>query len=230
MSIKPCIAFVPVALMSACASTQNPPSQVMQVRAAPPQKQETAVATSIIPELRWKQGQSCTFEYNHNGKKAVRTEKATLVEGDRVVLNLSGDGRSVDLVVDRDRLQNGISIVDGQPLRFEPASKWIDYPMQPGSTWTDDKKVLGETFTSDSKGTWKVGGWEKVKVPAGEYRALKVVLNETFQGQTKAGRSFAGSGTFSYWIAPEVNCPVKLQYRNSFGDKGTRLLRSATMG
>ncbi len=229
MSIKPCIAFAPVALLAACASTENPTSQVAQ-RDAPQQKLETARAASTIPALRWKQGQSCTFEYNHNGKKAVRTERATQVEGDKVVLNLSGDGGSVDMVVDGDRVQNGISIVDGQPLRFEPGSKWIDYPMQPGSTWKDDKKVLGETFTSDSKGTWKVGEWEKVRVPAGEYRALKVVLNETFQGQTKAGKGFSGSGTFSYWIAPEVNCPVKLEYRNSFGEKGVRLLKTADMG
>jgi len=189
-----------------------------------------APGAATISELRWKEGQSCTFEYNHNGKKAVRTERATQVDGDRVVLNLSGDGTGVDMVVQGDRLTNGISIVDGQPLRFEPASKWIDYPMQPGSTWTDDKKIVGQTFTANSKGVWKVGAWEKVKVPAGEYRALKVVLSEKFQGQTKAGEAFSGSGTFSYWIAPEVNCAVKLEYRNSFGEKGLRVLKSAEMG
>ncbi len=231
MFIKPCIAFIPVALLAACASSDNAPSQVKSDSA--PQAKEQTNATQAAPEisqLSWKQGQSCTFEYNHNGRKSVRTEKATQVDGDRVVLNMSGDGGNVDMVLEGDRLANGISIVDGQSLRFEPASKWIDYPLQPGSTWQDDKKVLGETFTSDSKGIWKVGSWEKVKVPAGEYRALKVVLNEKFKGQTKDGKSFAGSGTLSYWLSPEVSCPVKLEYRNTFGEKGLRVLRNAEMG
>jgi len=228
MFLKPVLPFLSLAALGACATADN-----VSVRAdaapasAAPATQSPAPAQ--IAGLHWKQGQRCTFEYNHNGKKAVRTETATSVDGNRVVLNLSGDGVNVDTIVEGDRVANGISIVDGQPLRFEPASKWIDYPVQPGSTWQDDKKVIGETFTADSKGMWKVAGWEKVKVPAGEYKALRVVLSENLQGQTKAGQGFSGTSTFSYWIAPEVNCPVKLEYRNSFGEKGTRVLRSAEM-
>ena len=224
--------LVPLMFLAACATPDKAPSSTdVQAKSDHVSSSGSVPSTaSSIATITWKEGQSCTFEYNHNGRKAVRTETATRVEGSRVVLKLAGAGVSTDMVVEGDRVANGISIVDGQSLRFEPASKWVDYPMQPGTTWQDNKKVLGETFTSQSNGTWKAAGWEKVKVPAGEYRALKVVLNERFQGQTKGGENFSGSGTLNYWIAPEVNCPVKLEYRNSFGEKGVRLLKAASMG
>ena len=208
MSIKLIMPLVPMMFLAACATPDKAPSSA-DVQAKSGQASPTgsvASTASSIAAITWKEGQSCTFEYNHNGRKAVRTETATRVEGNRVVLNVAGDGVSTDMVVEGDRIANGISIVDGQSIRFEPASKWVDYPMQPGTTWQDNKKVLGETFTSQSNGTWKAAGWEKVKVPAGEYRAMKVVLSESFQGQTKNGQEFSGSGTFSYWLAPEVNC------------------------
>ena len=125
--------------LGACATTDD-----ASVRA----DAEPASAAQVVPATQppapaqiagftWKQGLSCTCEYSHNGTKAVRTETATSVDGNRVVLNLSGDGVNVDMI--------------------------------------------------------------------------------------------SGTGTLSYWIAPEVNCPVKLEYRNSFGEKGQRVLRSAGM-
>jgi len=226
MPTKPIMKLVPLMFLAACATPDKAPSstdkQTKSGHVSP--NGDVPSTASSIAVITWKEGQSCTFEYNHNGRKAVRTETATRVDGDRVVLKLAGDGVSTDMVVEGDRVANGISIVDGQSLRFEPASKWVDYPMQPGTTWQDNKKVLGETFTAQSNGTWKAAGRERVKVPAGEYLALKVVMKESFRGRTKSGEGFSGSGTLSYWLASDLGCPVKMQYRNSFGEKGVRVL------
>ena len=52
----------------------------------------------------------------------------------------------------------------------------------------------------------EVVGWEDIVVPAGKFRALKIVAGGSFQ---RLDTSIAGSVTWTYWYAPEVKRSVK---------------------
>jgi hypothetical protein len=94
----------------------------------------------------------------------------------------------------------------------------LSFPMEPGKNWKFEYNV---TNSSGGIVHWqhsaRVEGWEEVHVPAGTFRALKIVhdggwvlVNEEFTGNTAIQ---------TRWYSPEVKRVVKLDYwdRNSWG-------------
>ena len=62
---------------------------------------------------------------------------------------------------------------------------------------------------------------------AAQFATVKVVSQETYAaGRNNKGESFTGSGTVTYWMAPDVKCPIRLEYKNSFGARTTVQLLS----
>jgi len=92
-----------------------------------------------------------------------------------------------------------------------PALELAPYPLKEGAKWT--QKVMRDDALSHEKRETlimgKVVGWETVKVPAGEYRALRIERRidlgdyDAFRGPTLRWET--------EWYAPDVKGPVKLQ-------------------
>jgi len=63
-----------------------------------------------------------------------------------------------------------------QPLRFEPALSALPFPLQAGKTWQEVVRATdpatGRQYRVRIDG--RVWGWERVRVPAGEFDALRV--------------------------------------------------------
>lgn len=63
-----------------------------------------------------------------------------------------------------------------QPLRFEPALSALPFPLQAGKTWREvvmaTDPATGRQYRVRVDG--RVQGWEKVRVPAGEFDALRI--------------------------------------------------------
>lgn len=75
----------------------------------------------------------------------------------------------------------------------------------------------------------KVEKVEKVKVPAGEFEAYRVSHGARIKGTDAKGNPFSGKEDSREWLAL-VNgklALIKVEYRNSFGEKFTRELVSA---
>ncbi len=95
--------------------------------------------------------------------------------------------------------------------RLEPALQLLPFPLEEGKRWRQN--VVRFDPVSQQKRSvsiyGKVEGWENVKVPAGEFRALKIVRemflgdHDAFRGQTKL--------TEHEWYVPELKHWVKLQ-------------------
>jgi hypothetical protein len=94
---------------------------------------------------------------------------------------------------------------------MEPALSVTPFPLTEGKTWS--QKVIrtdpGTNARREMLVTGRVRGWETVKVPAGEFKALKVERTlylgdyDSFRGATQR--------TETEWYAPEVRGPVKVQ-------------------
>jgi hypothetical protein len=86
---------------------------------------------------------------------------------------------------------------------FNPHTGWFRFPLRVGDTY----KASYEAIEPRTKGSWraerevKVVGWEEVVVPAGNFRALKIVS----EGQYRRTDVF-GSGTsrIVIWYVPEI--------------------------
>jgi hypothetical protein len=92
-----------------------------------------------------------------------------------------------------------------------PALEVAPYPLREGAKWT--QKVMRDDAMSHEKRETlimgKVVGWETVKVPAGEFRALRIERRidlgdyDPFRGPTLRWET--------EWYSPDVKGPVKLQ-------------------
>lgn len=112
--------------------------------------------------------------------------------------------------------------IDRGAMHFAPSFARFAFPLAPGKEWQSDvvgdNQKLGKQLRYTIKG--KVLDWEKIKVPAGEFDALKVVVDAAYRDD---GADNDGNGklTETIWFVPEINNFVKLDYRET--DKQGRI-------
>ena len=69
---------------------------------------------------------------------------------------------------------------DRQVMRYDPPLGY-DFPLEVGKTWTQDITLtVGGTTKTPMKAQWKVEAYEGVTVPAGTFKAWRVVFTDNF--------------------------------------------------
>jgi hypothetical protein len=177
----------------------------------------------------WQVGDVCTYQVQYGSRKSVHTQTVSDVSAGRITFADKGnDGSGGYIVLEQNgaRLRNWISQANGQQLAFDPALAWLSLPLRPANTWAVQTAMIGETFQADTTATFRVGDWEKVRVPAGEFVSLKVTATLSYILINNQGQRNTGTGTWVYWVATGTNCLVKHEYGDSFGDKSSRQLLS----
>jgi len=104
--------------------------------------------------------------------------------------------------------------------KLEPALQLLPFPLEEGQRWRQlvTRSDLVTHQRREVQVLGKVTGWETVKVPAGEFRALKIervmLLGdyETYRSQTRL--------TEHEWYVPELRGAVKLQSWEEFRETG----------
>src|SRR5262245_36822672 len=126
----------------------------------------------------WKVGDVCTYQLQLGSRKpSVHTQTVSDVSADRITIadkGNDGSGGSIVLEQGGSRVRNWMSQATGQQVTFDPTLAWLSPPLRPGNTWAVQTAMIGETFQTDTTATFRVGDWEKVRVPAGEFVSLKV--------------------------------------------------------
>ena len=134
------------------------------------------------------------------------------VDANRVVVDVTRDGQRVDSLVYAAGW-NGLEhpLTNLQRFRYEPAFPAYAYPLQPGKSWytvvnaTDP--VTRQTYRVHTQG--KVVGWERIRVPAGEFDALKV-QRYVFAGNSDARRT-QESIAETDWYVPALRRAARTQ-------------------
>ncbi len=179
----------------------------------------------------FKVGDSCTYQLVNNWNNTVK-DKYTLttstVSDKEITIGLvslvSGTTDSITMTPDF-----GVISMDG--AQYTPDSGiGYAFPLTVGKTW----KTKGNFTKSDRSGSYatiaRVVGWEKVKVPAGEFTALKVTYDGSYHVAMKGGyREGAGTEQTIRWYVPSLGCSVKITYESTdwYGrpyDKNTKEL------
>lgn len=98
----------------------------------------------------------------------------------------------------------------------------LAFPLAPGKKWSNEYKVQREksereTYLASYREDITVTDWEQVKVPAGTFRALRVVIARQAMLEDKGGR-LPAYGTEILWYSPDAKWYVKRE----FVDRSTR--------
>ena len=123
--------------------------------------------------------------------RGLRRYEVSQVSPDRIVVNVTQDGQPVDAQVYAPGW-NGLDapLTNLQRFRYAPAFPAYAYPLEPGKTWytvveaTDP--VTQRRYRVHTRA--KVVGWERIRLPAGEFDALKI-QRQVFAGNGDAVRS-----------------------------------------
>jgi hypothetical protein len=208
--------------------------------AAPlPQTPPAGVAAEVpAPDIR--AGAHWTYRVRDGFTDLPRpTERyrVTEVTGDRVVVTVSRENTSDEVQI-YDRQWNWLQhrATDLQPFVYSPPYPAFAFPLAAGRTWSARLRATdpatGERFPLTVDGT--VLGWERVRVPAGEFDALKIrriVFLQYYEPNVR-GRSEIVE---TEWYAPAVNQAVRREASARYlsylyGDNESGLLQVRGMG
>jgi hypothetical protein len=190
-----------------------------------------AVAQKLERPKDFDVGDRSTYEWVMNNKAQPLEEEWTAITDQELQGTQKAGGRTFDLLLDRSplALTKVMCHSNGRQCMFSPGIPIVMYPMEKGKKWPMSFTAKGETFTTEVTGERRVEKIEKVKVPAGEFEAYKVSFTARLKGVDSKGNAFTGKEDGAEWVAV-INgkgCVVKVEYRNSFGDKFTRKLVAA---
>jgi hypothetical protein len=92
-------------------------------------------------------------------------------------------------------------------LRLDDGAKFITFPLEVGKKWSFKYEQHNKNSTFKARWRWdaEVVGQEKIKVPAGEFDAFKIVLVGYFDGLNGGN----GRSDVTTWYAPAARAGVR---------------------
>lgn len=112
---------------------------------------------------------------------------------------------------------------NGATTTFAPALPYLQFPMSPGQRW--QARVV-ETKADGTQRVHEVRaiaeGWDRVTVPAGQFDALRIVLND----DASEGGVLVSQGQDVSWYVPEVRRSVKSEETSFTPKTGERRRRT----
>ena len=101
---------------------------------------------------------------------------------------------------------------------YDSNPRALNFPLEVGKRWCYGSDWVFKP--KGSKGSWIVDvavvGYEKVKVPAGEFDAFKVAAKRSLRGVSPINSQFDGEATDTYWYAPAARAIVKSVSHNPY--------------
>ncbi len=145
--------------------------------------------------------------------------RVSAVQGDTVTVQLRHEGRESTERYTRDWNWRERPMTNLQNFRYDPAYPALPFPLEAGKTWQSYVKATdpatGRVNRVRIDGT--VLGWERVKVPAGEFDAIRV-RRVVYAGNSEFFRGEEGIAEVD-WYAPKLGQIVKLSSSSSHRDK-----------
>jgi len=120
-------------------------------------------------------------------------------------------------VFSHQRFSKDMNPVDRGKMHFAPAFVRYAFPLEPGKEWTTE--ATGDNPSANRHWRYKVEGkavgWEKIKVQAGEFDAMKITVTAYYQGEEVNSNGGSGRLTETLWYSPVVQNFVKLEYQDT---------------
>jgi len=163
-------------------------------------------------------GDSWTFQYTDvwkNEPGSLRRVEVTAIND----YGIEADYKGVDTgeVFAHQRFSREMNPFDRGSKHFAPAFARYAFPLEAGKTWSSeaiaDNPTTGKHFRYQIEG--KALGWEKIKVQAGEFDAMKIEIIAYYQNDEIVRNRGSAKSTETIWYAPAVKNYVKLEYQDT---------------
>lgn len=161
-------ALLASAMLAACAA----PGEVPYT--PPPAGLATVPAPAVRPGAYWDYAVRDRYT---GAQRGIYRYSVSRVDPDRVVVDVTRDGERIDTYVYAPGWR-GLEhpLRNLQRLRYAPALPSYLFPLYPGQTWrgvvNSNDPATGRNFQTHVHAS--VGGWRRIRVPAGEYDAIEV--------------------------------------------------------
>lgn len=188
---------------------------------APPQPPPPGVATVSAPAVK----QGAYWEYAvrdaYTGfSRGLYRYTVSRAEADRLVVDVTHDGERVDTHLytpDWNGLEHPLRNL--QRFRYAPPFPAYGFPLYPGQRWrsivTSTDPVTGRSYRTHVHAD--VGGWRRIKVPAGEFDALEI-RRSIYAGNAESFK-LQEEIVETEWYAPSVGQAVVSQGMSSHIDR-----------
>ncbi len=209
------LAALPLALLgAACATTDSPGDTSGPVAAAP------------IPKVgaRWV----------YRGREGFRsplvweeTHEVTNVNADGIVVRVMLKGPYVDIERQEIFAAPGLvrtgALMDIETRRFATPLIRYRFPLAPGATWNQWVDNYNQTSkrTGSINRYVRVGDWEKVRTPAGEFDAIR--MRVLMRLDDEEFWRYPTTCNYVIWYAPAVGAPVREEKDAEYMERGDEL-------
>ncbi|HSA88394.1 MAG TPA: hypothetical protein VLF42_00690 [Burkholderiales bacterium] len=141
--------------------------------------------------------------------KALGTYEVQVVFAQRGVIQLVGTRKYKDEEVDTTYTADWNAVSTAARV-FYPHTGWFKFPLQVGDSYKAayETVIPKKDIKSRTERQVTVVGWEDVVVPAGKFRALKIVSEGRFQRLETS--TLSGTSRNVIWYVPQVKRWVKL--------------------
>jgi hypothetical protein len=159
---------------------------------------------------------------------AAKAERPDVKVGDRWVSSCTYGRKKYDYVptvvnsVDKSRISATegdqtlemtpeLNIVKSSEMTNLDTNRRLSFPLEVGKQWTNDYKFLWHATNTTGSEHAKVSvvGYERVRVPAGEFDAFKVKWSGQWGFNNAGGGVSSGTDEYWFWYAPAVRWFVK---------------------
>jgi hypothetical protein len=177
---------------------------------------KSAQGTDTVAAPAVKEGDSWTFT------RADRMDRSRAAKYVTRVKSVSGTG----YVTAIEPTEGSISpredtyTADGNPVafegfKFEPFIGVFDFPLTVGKQWESKYTWWSPQANTNLSGArrTKVVGWDSVKTPAGEFKAMKISAETQIMGRG----GFGSTIQTTLWYAPEVRRTVRVEVKGFGG-------------
>lgn len=109
------------------------------------------------------------------------------------------------------------------PLVKYSNPKTLSFPLQIGKRWryASDWVFKPKGSTGSTAVEVTVLAHERIRIPAGEFAAFKLLAKGSLSGTSPGGSFYAGETTTTYWYAPEARAIVKSVHHNPYQGTST---------
>ena len=162
-------------------------------------------------------GDNWTYQYTDVWKsepgKLNKVEITAVNDGD---IEADVKHAATGAVVSHQHFSREMNPIERHNIQFAPAFGRFAFPLEAGKQWSSEAN--GENAAAGKSLHYKFEGkalaWEKIKVQAGQFDALKIEVTAYYQGR-KVGSNGSGKLTETLWYAPAVKNFVKLEYEDT---------------
>jgi hypothetical protein len=201
---------------------------VLTACATTDQKGDTSGAVAAAPNpavgARW----------TYRGREGFRwpvvweeTHEVTAAGAGGLTVRVTLKGPTIDIVRQETLVAPGMvstgALMDVETRRFAMPLERYRFPLAPGETWNQWVTNFNESLRREGRINRyvRVGGWEKVSTPAGEFDAIR--MRVFMRLDDEEFWRYPTTCNYLIWYAPAVGAPVREEKEAEYRERGDEM-------